>query len=179
MSNCGGLTSAVPWRTRPGRDASRPGLGRPCGSNTAREKPERWASDLAENAVGARPEGLQFGVDAVGQGGSGPRPHEILAGTAVRTLKPFVSFESGARTRKRRWSVRASSARQKASKESDFPPATLKRGRAAFSRLGCIGSTTSPVSSKRLTRTPSGRSIATHSTPSLPSNSHSPWHPMW
>jgi hypothetical protein len=54
----------------------------------------------------------------------------------VRALMAFVSSESGARTRKRRWSVRASSAKQKASKESDLPPEARKRGRAAFNWLG-------------------------------------------
>src|SRR5215208_1891050 len=54
--------------------------------------------------------------------------------------------------------VRTSSARQKASKESDLAryPEARKRGREAFSWLGWIASTVMPHSSTRSTRTPSG-----------------------
>jgi hypothetical protein len=127
---------------------------------------------------------LQKTRSAPGQKASSSACRQLVSETLVRTrsararvraLKAFVSSESGARTRKRWWSVRASSARQKASKESDFPPAVLKRGRAAFSWLGWIGSTTRPASSKRPTKTPSERSIATRFTSSSTSISHSPW----
>ena len=79
---------------------------------------------------------------------------------------------SGTSTRKRWLSVRASSASTKLSKLSDFPPATLNRGRIALTWLGCTATTASPASSSRSINKPSGRSSATSTTSKPTSLAH-------
>jgi len=78
----------------------------------------------------------------------------------VSARSALVRSVSDARTRNRWLSVRASSASTKLSNPSDLPPATLNRGRAARTWLGCSAITTSPASSSRSINSPSGRSIA-------------------
>src|SRR5215204_5724314 len=144
---CGGLPSAVAMAGEEAGEAllaQSPGIS---GARVALEESQRDRRvEPTEDTGGTRPEGVEFGSEAIGQRDLGF--HEVLAFSRVRALMAFVSSESGARTRKRWWSVRASSARQKASKESDLPPEARKRGRAAFSWLGWIGSTMSSASSR-------------------------------
>ena len=76
---CGGFPSAIAMA---GEEAGEALLAQPpgvCGTRIALEKSQSdGRSDLAEDAVGARPESLQFGVKTVGQ--RDPGSYEVFAG---------------------------------------------------------------------------------------------------
>ena len=133
------------------------------GAGVALEERERDRRvDLGEQTGRAGPEALQLGAQLVGQRDA--RLDQVLAGARERPDRLGL-VASGTSARKRCASVRASSQSTKASKRSDLPPAARKRALAALTWLGCRANTVRPASSSRSTSSPSGRSIATRSTP--------------